>query len=99
MARAGGSVFELASYGVPAVLVPFPHAAGDHQASNARWMAEAGAAVVIADGELTGARLGGEVASLLADERRLGAMAAAARSLARPRAAAEVAAELLGAAR
>jgi UDP-N-acetylglucosamine--N-acetylmuramyl-(pentapeptide) pyrophosphoryl-undecaprenol N-acetylglucosamine transferase len=99
VARAGGSVFELASYGVPAVLVPFPHAAGDHQTSNARWMAEAGAAVVIADGELTGARLGGEVAALLADGRRLRAMAAAARSLARPQAAAEVAAELLGAAR
>ncbi len=99
VARAGGSVFELASYGVPAVLVPFPHAAGDHQSSNARWMAEAGAAVVIADGELTGARLGGEVAALLADRGRLGAMAAAARSLARPRAAADVAAELLGAAR
>jgi UDP-N-acetylglucosamine--N-acetylmuramyl-(pentapeptide) pyrophosphoryl-undecaprenol N-acetylglucosamine transferase len=99
VARAGGSVFELASYGVPAVLVPFPHAAGDHQSSNARWMAEAGAAVVIGDGELTGARLGGEVAGLLADERRLDAMAAAARSLARPRAAADVAAELLGAAR
>jgi UDP-N-acetylglucosamine--N-acetylmuramyl-(pentapeptide) pyrophosphoryl-undecaprenol N-acetylglucosamine transferase len=99
VARAGGSVFELASYGVPAVLVPFPHAAGDHQSSNARWMAEAGAAIVIADGELTGAKLGGEVAALLADERRLRAMAAAARSLARPRAASEVAAELLGAAR
>jgi UDP-N-acetylglucosamine--N-acetylmuramyl-(pentapeptide) pyrophosphoryl-undecaprenol N-acetylglucosamine transferase len=99
VARAGGSVFELAAYGVPAVLVPFPHAAGDHQTSNARWMAEAGAAVVIADGELTGARLGGEVAALLSDDRRLRAMAAAARSLARPRAAAEVAAELLGAAR
>ncbi len=99
VARAGGSVFELASYGVPAVLVPFPHAAGDHQSSNARWMAEAGAAIVIADGELTGAKLGGEVAALLADEGRLRAMAAAARSLARPRAAAEVAAELLGAAR
>jgi len=99
VARAGGSVFELASYGLPAVLVPFPHAAGDHQSSNARWMAEAGAAVVIADGELTGARLGGEVAGLLADQRRLATMAAAARTLARPQAAAEVASEVLGAAR
>ena len=99
VARAGGSVFELAANGLPAVLVPFPHAAGDHQSSNARWMVEAGAAVLIADGELTGPRLGGEVASLLGDHRRLEAMAAASRALARPRAAADVAAELLRAAR
>jgi UDP-N-acetylglucosamine--N-acetylmuramyl-(pentapeptide) pyrophosphoryl-undecaprenol N-acetylglucosamine transferase len=91
-------VFELAANGLPAILIPFPRAAGDHQSSNARWMAEAGAAVVIEDGELTAARLGGEVAALLADERRLAAMAAASRSLARPHAAAEVAAELLEAA-
>ena len=98
VARAGGSVFELAANGLPAVLVPFPQAAGDHQSSNARWMAEAGAAVVVEDGELTAARLGGEVAALLADERRLAAMASASRGLARPHAAADVAAELLEAA-
>jgi UDP-N-acetylglucosamine--N-acetylmuramyl-(pentapeptide) pyrophosphoryl-undecaprenol N-acetylglucosamine transferase len=94
VARAGGSVFEIVAHGLPAVLIPYPHAAGDHQSSNARWMSEAGAAVVIADGELTGARLGGEVAALLADPHRLGAMAAAARGLARPHAAAEVDEEL-----
>jgi UDP-N-acetylglucosamine--N-acetylmuramyl-(pentapeptide) pyrophosphoryl-undecaprenol N-acetylglucosamine transferase len=94
VARAGGSVFEIVAHGQPAVLIPYPHAAGDHQSSNARWMSEAGAAVVIADKELSGARLGGEVAGLLADGRRLTAMAAAARGLARPRAAAEVAEEL-----
>jgi UDP-N-acetylglucosamine--N-acetylmuramyl-(pentapeptide) pyrophosphoryl-undecaprenol N-acetylglucosamine transferase len=94
VARSGGSVFELAAHGLPAVLIPYPHAAGDHQSANARWMADAGAAVVIADAELTGARLGGEVATLLADERRLAAMAVAARGLARPQAAAEVAQEL-----
>ena len=81
------------------MLIPFPHAAGDHQSSNARWMSEAGAAVVIPDAELSGPRLGAEVAALLADEHRLSAMAAAARRLARPRAAADVAAELLEAAR
>ena len=96
--RAGGSVFELAAYGLPAVLIPYPHAAGDHQSSNAAWMAAAGAAVVIPDGELTGARLGGEVAGLVSDPRRLEAMSAAARRLARPDAAAEIAAEVLGAA-
>ena len=98
VARAGGSVFEIAAHGVPAVLVPYPHAAGDHQSANARWMADAGAAVVIADGELTAARLAGQVTELLGDRERLARMAAASRSLARPDAAGEVAGELLQAA-
>jgi len=99
VARAGGSVFEIAAHGLPAVLVPYPHASADHQSANARWMADAGAAVVIADAELSGARLGGEVAALLADRERLKAMSAAAASLARPDAARDVARELLDAAR
>jgi len=99
VARAGGSVFEIAAHGVPAILVPYPHAAGDHQGANARWMARAGAAIAIPDAELTPARLAREVAGLLADEGRLRTMAAAARSLARPDAAQEIANELLEAAR
>lgn len=98
VARAGGSVFEIAANGVPAILVPYPHAAGDHQLSNARWMADAGAAVAVPDEELTAARLGSEVAALLGAPARLAAMAGAARGLARPDAAREVAAELLAAA-
>ncbi len=98
VARAGGSVFEIAAHGLPAVLVPYPHASADHQSANARWMSDAGAAVVIPDAELSGARLGGEVAALLADRERLRAMAAASAGLARPNAAADVAHELLDAA-
>jgi UDP-N-acetylglucosamine--N-acetylmuramyl-(pentapeptide) pyrophosphoryl-undecaprenol N-acetylglucosamine transferase len=98
VARSGGSVFEIAAHGVPAVLVPYPHAAGDHQSANARWMAAAGAAVVIADSELTSARLARQVAELLADRTALATMAAASRALARPDAAREVASELLEAA-
>jgi UDP-N-acetylglucosamine--N-acetylmuramyl-(pentapeptide) pyrophosphoryl-undecaprenol N-acetylglucosamine transferase len=98
VARAGGSVFEIAAYGLPAILVPYPHAAGDHQSANARWMAEAGAAIVLADAELTAARLAREVAQLLANRSRLAAMASASRRLARPEAAREIAAELLRAA-
>ena len=98
VARSGGSVFEIAAYGLPAVLVPYPHAAADHQRANARWMADAGAAVVIDDDELSARRLGGEVADLLADGHRLAAMANAARELARPDAASDVARELLQAA-
>lgn len=98
VARAGGSVFEIAAAGKPAVLVPYPHASADHQTSNARWMADGGAAVVVADGELTAARLGREVAALLADPSRLAAMAAASAALARPDAAQAVADEVLAAA-
>jgi UDP-N-acetylglucosamine--N-acetylmuramyl-(pentapeptide) pyrophosphoryl-undecaprenol N-acetylglucosamine transferase len=98
VARSGGSVFEIAAHGLPAILVPYPHAAADHQSSNARWMAQAGAATVIPDGELTAERLGREVGELLSNRSRLAAMAAASRRLARPHAAREVAAELLDAA-
>jgi UDP-N-acetylglucosamine--N-acetylmuramyl-(pentapeptide) pyrophosphoryl-undecaprenol N-acetylglucosamine transferase len=98
VARSGGSVFELAAHGLPAILVPYPHASADHQTANARWMTAAGAAVAISDGELNGERLGREVAVLLADRERLAAMASAARGLARPHAAEEVADELLKAA-
>ncbi len=98
VARSGGSVFEIAAHGLPAVLVPYPHASADHQSENARWMSDAGAAVVIADAELSGARLGGEVAALLADRERLAAMSAASAGLARPDAARDVAHELLDAA-
>jgi len=99
VARSGGSVFELAAHGLPAILVPYPHAAANHQSTNAAWMSDAGAAIVIPDGELTAARLAREVASLLADRPRLAAMASASGRLARPQAAAEVAGELLEAAR
>ena len=57
VARAGGSIFEVAAAGLPAVLVPYPHAAADHQTANARWMVDAGAAVVIRDDDVTAQRL------------------------------------------
>ncbi len=96
LARSGGSIFELAAAGRPAILVPYPHAAADHQAANASWMAEAGAAVVIADDELEAAALRALTADLLADPGRLEAMATASAGLARPDAARQVAAEVLG---
>jgi UDP-N-acetylglucosamine--N-acetylmuramyl-(pentapeptide) pyrophosphoryl-undecaprenol N-acetylglucosamine transferase len=99
VARAGGSIFEIAAAGKPALLVPYPHASADHQSANARWMAEAGAAVVVPDAELTAARLSGEVRALLADPARLASMAAASAALARPDAAQAVADEVLAAAR
>jgi UDP-N-acetylglucosamine--N-acetylmuramyl-(pentapeptide) pyrophosphoryl-undecaprenol N-acetylglucosamine transferase len=96
LARSGGSVFEIAAAGRPAILVPYPHAAADHQAANAAWMADGGAAVVVADSELEPRSLRATVEDLLADRSRLEAMAAASRSLARPDAAERVAEEVLG---
>jgi UDP-N-acetylglucosamine--N-acetylmuramyl-(pentapeptide) pyrophosphoryl-undecaprenol N-acetylglucosamine transferase len=99
LGRSGGSVFELTATGRPAILVPYPHAAAGHQESNAAWMAEAGAATVIRDGELDAERLGAEIAALLHDDERLAAMAAAAAGLARPDAARRIADEVLAAVR
>src|SRR5262249_14246352 len=71
VARAGGSIFEVAAHRRPAILVPYPYASADHQSSNARWMERAGAAVVVPDSELDAQRLRAEVTALLADPARL----------------------------
>jgi len=91
--RASGTVWEVAAAAVPAVLVPWAGAAGDHQTANAAHFASG--AVVVPDAELDGARLRAEVTALLADGERRAAMAAAMHALARPDAAPDVADELL----
>jgi undecaprenyldiphospho-muramoylpentapeptide beta-N-acetylglucosaminyltransferase len=91
--RAGAStVSELTVAGLPSVLVPLPGAPGDHQTVNARRLAGAGAAVVVADAELDGARLAEELDRLLGDDELLSRMGAAARQLGHPNAADAVAA-------
>jgi UDP-N-acetylglucosamine--N-acetylmuramyl-(pentapeptide) pyrophosphoryl-undecaprenol N-acetylglucosamine transferase len=91
--RSGSSTcFELAAVGLPSVLVPSPHVTADQQTGNARRLVEAGAAILVPDAELDGARLTSEVDALLADPTRLAAMSAAARAWARPDAAEAVAA-------
>jgi UDP-N-acetylglucosamine--N-acetylmuramyl-(pentapeptide) pyrophosphoryl-undecaprenol N-acetylglucosamine transferase len=97
LARAGGSVFEMAAAGRPAILVPYPHAAGRHQHANAEWMAEAGAAVVIEDDLLDEVTLTATVTNLFAGGGELGHMASASASVARPDAARRIAAEILSA--
>jgi UDP-N-acetylglucosamine--N-acetylmuramyl-(pentapeptide) pyrophosphoryl-undecaprenol N-acetylglucosamine transferase len=94
-ARAGGSVLELAAVGLPAILVPYPHASADHQTLNARHMERAGAAVVVPDDELDGPRLAREVAALLGAPQRMDEMSKAARVAARPDAAERIADELV----
>src|SRR4051794_16603934 len=99
VARAGGSVFELAQYGLPSVLIPYPHASADHQTTNAAWMAQGGAAVTIRDAELTAEGLARTVGEIVHDRARLAQMTAAAQALARPDAAAQIAGGGLAAAR
>jgi UDP-N-acetylglucosamine--N-acetylmuramyl-(pentapeptide) pyrophosphoryl-undecaprenol N-acetylglucosamine transferase len=93
LARAGGSVWELAAAGLPAVLVPGAFATGSHQEKNARWFADAGGAVVVPEGEAQ--RAPHVVDELLADDDRLAAMSAAMRAVAKPDAAEEIADELV----
>ena len=95
IARAGGSVFELAAAGKPAILIPYPHATADHQRKNAQWMTDGGAAVVIDDDELDGRALYEQTEKLLSDKDKLKTMSGSALKLARPGAAEQVASEVL----
>ena len=90
--RAGATTLaELAAAGRPAILVPFPFAADDHQRANAEAVRDAGAAVMVEDRDLDGARCATEIAQLAIDRPRRDLMAAAARTLARPDAAERIA--------
>jgi len=85
--RAGAmTLAEITALGKPAILVPFPGAVDDHQTANARTLADAGAAVLVPDAELSGARLHAEITALLNQADRLPAMARLSRSLGRPEA-------------
>ena len=84
LARAGSTVAELAAAGKPSVLVPLPTAADDHQTKNAEIFAEAGAAVLLRQSEVTPARLLEELVRLFRDRDGLLAMGERARTLGRP---------------
>jgi UDP-N-acetylglucosamine--N-acetylmuramyl-(pentapeptide) pyrophosphoryl-undecaprenol N-acetylglucosamine transferase len=93
VARAGASVLgEFPAVGLPSILVPYPHA-GQHQEVNANYLERHGAAVVIADDDLS-ARLLPTILDLLSSPDRLQSMSLAAASLARPGAAANIVREL-----
>lgn len=92
--RAGATTLaELTACGRPAILIPYPYAAGNHQAANAAALAARGGALMIEERNLTPADLGRLIDGLLADRPRLASMAAAARSQARRGAAARLLAE------
>ena len=91
--RAGAmTLAEITARGKPAILVPFPGAVDDHQTANARSLVDAGAAVLMADHDLDGARLATEVIGLVGAPERLQRMGQASAGLARPRATQELAA-------
>lgn len=93
ISRAGGTVWELAAAGTPSILVPYPHATGDHQARNARHFEAGGGAVVVDQSEL--AHVPALAEELLGDGVRLERMSEAMRTLARPDAADVIADELV----
>ena len=95
--RSGAStVAEIAAAGKPAIFVPFPQAADDHQNVNARALEKAGAAIVVEESNLEAAYLVDTIATVIADPRRLQAMSEAAKSLAHPKAVEEIAAMVEG---
>ena len=98
--RAGAlTVAELAVVGVAAILVPFPHATDDHQTGNARFLADAGAAILLPQAELEPAGLASMLSDLISQREVLLEMACRARELAMPEAARRVAELCLQAAR
>lgn len=98
LSRSGGSIFELTAMGRPGLLIPYPFATADHQTANAEWMADAGAAEVLADKDLSAGLIAEMVPRILGDPVKLATMSEASAALARPGAAVEVATEVLTAA-
>jgi UDP-N-acetylglucosamine--N-acetylmuramyl-(pentapeptide) pyrophosphoryl-undecaprenol N-acetylglucosamine transferase len=91
LCRAGATtLFELMAQGKPAILVPYPYAANDHQTLNAESLVKAGAAIRVADGELSPAIVNRRLRELAADPLRLKKMGEQALALARPDAAREI---------
>lgn len=96
VSRAGaGSLFDIAAAGKAAILIPFPHATGDHQLHNARYFTERGAAEMMPDSDVTAEALRERVEELLDDDKRRETLAGRMGVLATPGAAAEVAVRLL----
>jgi len=91
LCRAGATtLFELMAMGKAAILVPYPYAANDHQTRNARTLLEAGAALLVADGDLNGPVLAGMIRDLMGRPEKLREMGERAAGLAKPQAAEKI---------
>jgi UDP-N-acetylglucosamine--N-acetylmuramyl-(pentapeptide) pyrophosphoryl-undecaprenol N-acetylglucosamine transferase len=85
VARAGAmTTAEICAAGKPAILVPFPHAAADHQARNTEALVQAGAVLMVTDRELAGEKLAEKILDLAGDATLRARLAASARRLGRP---------------
>jgi UDP-N-acetylglucosamine--N-acetylmuramyl-(pentapeptide) pyrophosphoryl-undecaprenol N-acetylglucosamine transferase len=93
VARAGGSVWEVAAAGRPAILVPYPFATADHQTKNARFFERAGGAIAVPETEL--GRVADLARSLIGDPERLKEMGEAMQRVAKPDAAEKIAEGLI----
>jgi UDP-N-acetylglucosamine--N-acetylmuramyl-(pentapeptide) pyrophosphoryl-undecaprenol N-acetylglucosamine transferase len=92
VSRSGATtIAEVTVCGLPALLVPYPHATGKHQEANARALQRAGGASVLLDHQLSAESLASRVESLIDHEERLGAMAERSKAFGRPDAAARLA--------
>jgi UDP-N-acetylglucosamine--N-acetylmuramyl-(pentapeptide) pyrophosphoryl-undecaprenol N-acetylglucosamine transferase len=96
VARAGAmTVAELCAWGKPSILVPLPSAAADHQTNNARALAEAGAAILLPERDLTAYSFATQVDQLIGDSARLQAIAAGARARGNPNASRDIVSKIL----
>jgi len=96
VSRAGATTLaEVTAAGRPSILIPLPTATDDHQRHNARVLEKAGAAELLEQADLTGERLADRIISIVGDRDRRVRMSAAARSLARPRAAEDIVNEII----
>ena len=95
ISRAGSTIFEIAQWGLPSIIIPIPESVSHDQLTNAFTYARSGAGVVIEEENLTPSILNSEIARLIVDEPLLERMAIAAKAQARPDAARLIARELI----
>lgn len=96
VSRAGAGILtELALWGLPSILIPYPHAADDHQRKNAEYFATRGASLIILESELTSTLLVRQIIPLLSDQQALSSMSEKARQIGKPDAAQKIVDELL----
>jgi len=95
ISRAGSTIFEIASWGVPSIVIPITETNGDHQRINAYAYARSGAASVIEESNLTTNVLIGEIERILQDKKLQEKMSIAAKAFTHPDAANKIAREII----